>query len=53
MWLYSPFFPQLLMTDEQIPSIVKMIVLSQNIEVSEALTEQAMIKTQTLLAQYG
>ena len=33
------------MTDEQIPSIVKMIALSQNIEVFEALIEQAMIET--------
>jgi hypothetical protein len=53
VWLYSNVLPQQLMTAEQIASIVKVIALSQNMEVPEALIQQALLDTQMLVAQYG
>jgi hypothetical protein len=53
VWLYSDVLPQQLMTAEQVASIVRVISLSQNIEVPEQLVQQALHDTQMLLAQYG
>lgn len=53
VWLYSDVLPQQLMTAEQVASIVRVIALSQNIDVPEQLVQQALHDTQMLLAQYG
>ena len=53
VWLYSDILPQQLMTADQIASIVKVISLSQNIDVPEVLILQALRDTQALSAQYG
>jgi len=53
VWLYSEILPQQLMTAEQIATIVKIIALSQNIDIPDALVQQSLLDTQALLAQYG
>ncbi|MCK5190707.1 MAG: helicase, partial [Methylococcales bacterium] len=53
VWLYSKVLPQQLMMAEQIASIVRVIALSQNVEVPEALIQQALLDTQSIVAQYG
>ena len=53
IWLYSELLPQQLMTAEQVASIVRVIALSQNIDVPEALVQQSLLDTQALFAQYG
>ncbi|MFW5442767.1 MAG: SNF2-related protein [Methylococcaceae bacterium] len=53
VWLYSDVLPHQLMTADQVSSIVKVISLSQNIDVPEPLIQQALADTQALLAQYG
>ncbi len=53
IWLYSDILPQQLMTAEQIASIVKVVSLSQTVDVPEELVQQALADTQALLAQYG
>lgn len=53
VWLYSDILPQQLMTAEQIATIVKIIALSQNIDIPDALVQQSLLDTQTLLAQYA
>ena len=53
VWLYSEVLPQQLMTAEQIGSIVRVIALSQNIDIPDSLVEQALLDTQGLVAQYG
>ncbi|KAF3981865.1 MAG: DEAD/DEAH box helicase [Methylococcales symbiont of Hymedesmia sp. n. MRB-2018] len=52
VWLYSEVQPQQLMTVEQINTIVKVIALSQNIDLPNSLIEQALLDTQTMLGQY-
>ena len=41
------------MTAEQIATIVRVIALSQNIDVPDALVQQSLLDTQLLFAQYG
>ncbi len=53
VWLYSEVLPQQLMTTEQINTIVRVISLSQNLDVPDALVEQALGDTQHLVAQYS
>ncbi len=53
VWLYSEILPQQLMSSEQVASIVRVISLSQNVDVPEALIQQGLLDTQALLAQYG
>lgn len=53
VWLYSNVLPQQLMTAEQINSIVRVISLSQNIDVPIELIEQSLQDTQALISQYG
>ncbi|WP_428355000.1 SNF2-related protein [Methyloprofundus sp.] len=53
VWLYSDVLPQQLMTAEQIATIVRVIALSQNIDVPDALVQQSLLDTQLLFAQYG
>jgi SNF2 family DNA or RNA helicase len=53
VWLYSDILPQQLMTAEQIASIVKVISLTQNVDVPEILVQQALIDTQALSVQYA
>ena len=53
IWLYSDVLPQQLMTCEQVTSIVRIISLSQNVDVPEALIQQALVDAQGLIAQYG
>ncbi len=53
VWLYSDVLPKQWMTMEQINSIVKVIALSQNINVPQPLVEQALLDTQALMGQYG
>ena len=53
VWLYSDVLPQQRMTAEQIATIVRVIALSQNIDVPDVLIEQSLRDTQLLLAQYG
>ena len=53
VWLYSDVLPQQLMTAEQIATIVRIIALSQNIDVPDALVQQSLLDTQLLFAQYG
>ena len=52
VWLYSDVLPKQLMTVEQVGAIVRVISLSQNVEVPEVLIEQALSDTQALVAQY-
>ena len=52
VWLYSDVLPQQLMSAEQIATIVRIIALSQNIEVPESLVQQSLVDTQVLFAQY-
>lgn len=52
VWLYNDLLPQQLMTAEQITSIVKVISLSQNMEIPEELVQQALRDAQELFAQY-
>ena len=53
VWLYSDILPQQLMSAEQIATIVRVMSLSQNIEVPDVLIENSLRDTQLLLAQYG
>ncbi|GFO72018.1 hypothetical protein BJAS_P1920 [Bathymodiolus japonicus methanotrophic gill symbiont] len=53
VWLYSDVLPKQLMSAEQIATIVRIIALSQNIEVPDALVQQSLLDTQSLFAQYG
>ncbi|MCK5831375.1 MAG: DEAD/DEAH box helicase family protein [Methylococcales bacterium] len=53
VWLYSDVSPKQLMTAEQVSAIVKVISLSQNVDVPEILVQQALVDTQLLVAQYG
>lgn len=53
VWLYSDVLPQQLMTVEQIAAIVRVISLSQNVDVPDLLVQQALADAQGLLAQYG
>ena len=53
VWLYSEILPQQLMTAEQIATIVRVIALSQNIDVPNELIEHSLKDTQLLLTQYG
>jgi len=53
VWLYSDVLPQQLLSAEQIATIVKIIALSQNIDVPDALVQQSLLDTQILLAQYA
>ena len=53
VWLYSEILPQQLMTAEQVATIVRVISLSQNIDVPVVLIEQALVDVQGLVAQYG
>ncbi len=53
VWLYSDVLPQQLMTAEQISNIVRVIALSQNIDVPEALIDESLKDTQVLLVQYA
>jgi hypothetical protein len=53
VWLYSNVLPQQLMTAEQISTIVRVISLSQNIEVPNKLIEQSLLDTQAIVAQFG
>jgi SNF2 family DNA or RNA helicase len=52
VWLYSDVLPKQLMTVEQVGAIVRVISLSQNVDVPEVLIEQALSDTQALVAQY-
>jgi hypothetical protein len=52
VWLYSDILPKQIMTVEQVGAIVRVISLSQNIDVPETLIEQALSDTQSLTAQY-
>jgi len=52
VWLFSEVLPQQLMTAEQVAVIVRVIALSQNVDVSEALVQQALLDTRMLVAQY-
>ncbi len=51
VWLYSEVLPQQLMTAEQINIIVRILALSQNLDIPEALVEQALAETQGLVSQ--
>ena len=53
VWLYSEILPQQLMTAEHIATIVKILALSQNIDIPDALVQQSLLDTQALLAQYA
>ncbi len=53
IWLYSDVLPQQLMSAEQIATIVRIIALSQNMDVPELLIENSLRDTQALLAQYA
>ena len=52
IWLYSEVLPKQWMTEEQVNSIVKVIALSQNLDVPEALIDQMLLETQSLMGQY-
>ena len=52
VWLFSEVLPQQLMTAEQVAVIVRVIALSQNVDVPEALVQQALLDTRMLVAQY-
>jgi hypothetical protein len=52
VWLYSDVLPKQLMTVEQVGAIVRVISLSQNVDVPDVLIEQALSDTQALVAQY-
>jgi len=53
VWLYSDILPKQMMTAEQVAGIVRVLSLSQNIDVPDALIEQALADTQALVVQYG
>ena len=53
IWLYSEVLPKQRMTEEQINCIVKVIALSQNLGVPEALIDQLLLETQALMSQYN
>jgi hypothetical protein len=53
VWLYSDVLPKQRMTAEQIASIVRVISLSQNIDVPDEMVQQALNDAQGLVAQYG
>jgi superfamily II DNA or RNA helicase len=53
IWLYSEVLPKQAMSAEHIAVIVKVIALSQNTDVPEALVQQSLLDTQTVVAQYG
>ena len=52
IWLYSEVLPKQWMTEEQVNNIVKVIALSQNSDVPEALIDQMLLETQSLMGQY-
>jgi hypothetical protein len=52
IWLYSDVLPQQLMTVEQVTAIVRVISLSQNVDVPDVLVQQALADAQLLVAQY-
>ena len=52
VWLYSDVLPKQRMTAEQIASIVRVISLSQNIDVPDEMVQQALTDAQGLVAQY-
>ncbi len=53
VWLYGDVLPQQLMTAEEIASIVRVIALSQNIDIPDVLIDDSLKDTQVLLAQYA
>ena len=53
VWLYSEILPQQFMTAEQINTVVRVISLSQNLDIPDALVEQALADTQGLVSHYG
>ncbi len=53
VWLYGEVLPKQLMTAEEISSIVRVISLSQNIDVPGPLVQQALSDAQHLMAHYG
>ena len=52
VWLYSDVLPKQLMTVEQVGAIVRVILLSQNVDVPVVLVEQALSDTQSIVAQH-
>lgn len=53
VWLYSDILPQQLISAEQVATVVRVIALSQNIDVPDSLVQQSLVDTQVLFAQYG
>ncbi len=53
VWLYSNVLPQQLMTEDQVNSIVRVIALSQNVDVPDAMIEKSLLDTQAIVSQYG
>lgn len=52
VWLFGEALPKQWLTAEQVNTVVKVIALSQNIEVPETMVHQALNDARTLLANY-
>lgn len=52
VWLYSDILPQQLLTAEQVTVIVRVLALSQNVEVPDLLIQQVLADAQLLVAEY-
>lgn len=53
VWLYSDILPQQFLNAEQITTAVRIIALSQSINVPDTLIQQSLLDTQKMLAQYS